>query len=209
MSRLAADLLFLASADAEEAVEQEAVRLDEVIVGAWERARHVDGGTHDLRLVRVEPLVMVGDRVRLDQLVWNLVENALRYTPPGGRVELELRRHGAAALLRCSDTGVGIPEEHLPRLFERFYRVDKARSRRSGGTGLGLAIVKSVVEAHGGRVEVSSTATEGPDRGTTFTVWLPAATATDAPEAPPAPPERDRATVPEAPAEPVRTADGR
>ena len=210
MSRLAADLLFLAAADAEEVVEQEAVRLDEVIVDAWERARHVDGGTHDLRLVGFEPLVVVGDRGRLDQLVWNLVENALRYTPPGGRVELELRRQGGAALLRCSDTGVGIPEEHLPRIFERFYRVDKARSRRSGGTGLGLAIVKSVVESHGGRVEVSSTATQDPAQGTTFTVWLPVVPATDAPESA-APSERDRlpADTPDAPAEPVRTADGR
>ena len=110
---------------------------------------------------------------RLDQLVWNLVENALRYTPSGGGVELELARHGSEAVLRVSDTGVGIPEEHLPRIFERFYRVDKARSRRNGGTGLGLAIVKSVVEAHGGRAGVSSSAAPGPGQGTSFTIWLP------------------------------------
>jgi signal transduction histidine kinase len=174
MSRLAADLLFLAAAEAEEVVEQEAVRLDLVVAGVWERARHLDGGIHVLRLVRLEPLTVVGDRGRLDQLVWNLVENALRYTPPGGGVELELTQHGADALLRVCDTGVGIPEEHLPRLFERFYRVDKARSRSNGGTGLGLAIVKSVVEAHGGRAEVSSNAMPGPTRGSSFTIWLPA-----------------------------------
>jgi len=210
MSRLAADLLFLAAADAEGVVEQEYVRLDEVVVGAWERARHLDGGDHDLRLLRFEPLVVVGDRGRLDQLVWNLVENALRYTPPGGRVELELRRHGAEAALRCSDTGVGIPVEHLLRIFERFYRVDKARSRRSGGTGLGLAIVKSVVETHGGRVEVTSTATGGPGQGTTFTVWLPVQAATDAPE-PSSPPERDGslAPAPDGPAEPAGASGGR
>lgn len=188
MSRLAADLLFLAAADAEEVVEQEPVRLDEVVTAAWERARHLDAGAHELRLLRFEPLVVVGDHGGLDQLVWNLIENALRYTPPGGRVELELRRYDVEAVLRCSDTGVGIPEEHLPRIFERFYRVDKARSRRSGGTGLGLAIVKSVVEAHGGRVDVSSIATGGPGQGTTFTVWLPIHLTADGPEpGPPAP----------------------
>jgi two-component system, OmpR family, sensor kinase len=173
MSRLAADLLFLAAADAEEVVEQEAVRLDLVASGVWERARHLDGNAHALRLVRLEPLTVVGDRGRLDQLIWNLVENALRYTLAGGSVELELAQRGTEAMLRVSDTGVGIPEEHLPRIFERFYRVDKARSRSNGGTGLGLAIVKSVVETHGGRATVVSTATSGPTQGTSFTVWLP------------------------------------
>ena len=187
MSRLASDLLFLAAADAEEAVEQEAIGLDSIVGRVWERARHLDGDAHDLRLGRVEPLTVVGDRGRLDQLVWNLVENALRYTPTGGRVEMELTQHGAEALLRVSDTGVGIPEEHLARIFERFYRVDKARSRSNGGTGLGLAIVKSVVEAHGGRAGVSSSATPGPAQGTTFTVWLPAEPASPDPMVVPEP----------------------
>jgi two-component system OmpR family sensor kinase len=211
MSRLAADLLFLAAADAEEVVEQEAVSLDLVVAGAWERARHLDGGAHDLRLSRLEPLTVVGDHNRLDQLVWNLVENALRYTPPGGSVELELARHGAEAILRVSDSGVGISEEHLPRLFERFYRVDKARSRSNGGTGLGLAIVKSVVEAHGGRAGVSSNATPGPAQGTTFTVWLPAQPTTELSEPSSSASERDRhgSTAPGGPTEPVTTVPGR
>jgi signal transduction histidine kinase len=170
MSRLAADLLFLAAAEAEETVTREPVRLDEVVAGVWERARHVDSGFHDVRLTGAEPVTVLGDRTRLDQLVWNLAENALRYTSPGGRVDLALRREGEDAVLSVADTGVGIPEEHLARIFERFYRVDKARSRRNGGTGLGLAIVKSVAEWHGGTVGVISVVGEG----TTFTLRLPA-----------------------------------
>lgn len=169
MSRLAADLLLLAEADADEVVERTPVRFDSVVSAAWERARHVDGGLHEIRLSRVEPVTVLGDRTRLDQLTWNLVENALRYTPAGGRVELDLARQGDEVVLLVSDTGVGIPDEHLPRIFERFYRVDKARSRSNGGTGLGLAIVKSVAEAHGGRVGVSSVV----GQATTFTVYLP------------------------------------
>jgi len=170
LSRLAADLLLLTEADAEVAVEPVEVRLDAVVTAAWEKARHADDGRHEIRLSRVEPLTVLGDRTRLDQVVWNLVENALRYTPAGGGIELDLVRQGNEAVLLVSDTGVGIPEEHLPRIFERFYRVDKARSRSNGGTGLGLAIVKSIAEAHGGRVGVSSVV----GRGTTITVSLPA-----------------------------------
>src|SRR5215210_6779529 len=171
MSRLAADLLLLAEADAEEIVERKLVGLERIVKDAWERARHVDGGVHDIRLARADASDVLGDATRLEQLVWNLVENALRYTPNGGRVELRLVRQADELVLGVSDTGVGIPDQHLARIFERFYRVDTARSRNSGGTGLGLAIVKSVAEAHGGRAAVSSI----PGQGTTFTVWLPLA----------------------------------
>src|SRR5204862_3206588 len=94
---------------------------------------------------------------------------ALRYTPAGGRVEVSLAAQEGSAVLTVRDTGVGIPDESLPRIFERFYRVDKARSRRNGGTGLGLAIVKSVAESHGGRVDAVSVV----GQGSTFTVQLP------------------------------------
>ena len=112
------------------------------------------------------------------------MENALRYTPAGGRVDLQLIRDGNQATLVISDTGLGIAEEHLPRIFERFYRVDKARSRRDGGTGLGLAIVKSVAETHQGRVSVSSK--QG--NGTTFTVILPVQSVRSSQDADGAPP---------------------
>jgi len=169
MSRLAADLLLLAEVDADALIEQTPVRFDRVVAAARERACHLDGGAHRIGFAEAEPVVVLGDRTRLEQLVWNLVENAMRYTPAGGSIDLSLACHDDEVLLRVSDTGPGISEEHVPRIFERFYRVDKARSRSNGGTGLGLAIVKSVAESHGGRVSLSSL----PGRGTLFSVWLP------------------------------------
>jgi signal transduction histidine kinase len=104
-------------------------------------------------------------------LVRNLIDNAVRYTGRGGRVDVALSTTGDAALLTVTDTGAGIPTRDLPRIFERFYRVDRARSRETGGTGLGLAIVRHVVENHGGDVSVESEL----GRGTRFEVRLPAA----------------------------------
>jgi len=169
LSRLASDLLFLAATDAAEVLEKEPVRLDHVVAGTVERARLADGGRHDIRLGLNQPCVVTGDRTRLEQLAWNLVENALRHTPPGGLVELTLSHVGGQASLVVADRGVGIEAAYLPRIFERFYRVDTARSRQDGGTGLGLSIVKSVAETHRGRVDVTSTVGEG----TVFTVTLP------------------------------------
>ena len=105
---------------------------------------------------------------QITQVVVNLVENALKYTNEGG-VDFRLEDQGEYVRFDVTDTGIGIPEEHLPRLFERFYRVDKARSRASGGTGLGLSIVKHIVEAHGGSIHVDS----AQNRGTTFSIVLP------------------------------------
>jgi len=104
-------------------------------------------------------------------LFLNLVDNAIKYTPEGGRVTLSWRREDGWVRVDVSDTGVGIPPEDLPHIFERFYRVDKARSRERGGTGLGLSIAQWIAHAHGGRIEVESQV----GQGTTFTVWLPEA----------------------------------
>jgi len=98
------------------------------------------------------------------------VDNAIRYTPPGGKVHVELTADDADVVLAVADTGLGIPHRDLPRIFERFYRVDRARSRETGGTGLGLSIVKHVAENLGGRVEVTSEL----GQGTRFEVRLPA-----------------------------------
>jgi signal transduction histidine kinase len=109
------------------------------------------------------------DAVALRQALTNLIENAVRYTPHGGEVTVSSRADAAGVWIVVRDTGAGIPPEHLPRIFERFYRVDAARSRAEGGTGLGLAIVKHLVEAHGGRV----TAESQPGKGTTISLLFP------------------------------------
>jgi signal transduction histidine kinase len=110
------------------------------------------------------------DPEALRQIFTNLFDNALRHTPSGGRIRVATQRAGHATVVRVSDTGSGIPADHLPRIFERFYRVDPGRSRQEGGTGLGLAIVKHLVEAHGGRVEAESEL----GRGTTILLYFPA-----------------------------------
>ncbi len=115
------------------------------------------------------PIVVDGNAQRLEQVFTNLLENALKYTPRGGRVSVTVRPGPHDVSIDVKDTGVGIPQGDLTRVFERFYRVDRSRSRDMGGTGLGLAIVKHVVRAHGGQVSVKST--EG--MGSTFTVTLP------------------------------------
>jgi two-component system, OmpR family, phosphate regulon sensor histidine kinase PhoR len=109
------------------------------------------------------------DPEALRQIFTNLFDNALRHTPAGGRIRVAVQRERAATAIGVSDTGSGIPAEHLPRIFERFYRVDPGRSRQEGGTGLGLAIVKHLVEAHGGRVEAESEL----GRGTTIRLYFP------------------------------------
>lgn len=117
-----------------------------------------------------EPITIPGDAEGLRQAVTNLLSNGIKYNRPEGRVRVRLRRTPEQVLLQVSDTGIGIAAEHLPRIFERFYRVDRGRSREVGGTGLGLAIVRHVAEAHGGRVEVEST----PGEGSCFTLVIPA-----------------------------------
>lgn len=109
------------------------------------------------------------DPLKLTQVCENLIANALKYTPPGTAITVSGKRRQADVLLTFADTGLGIPAEDLPHLFERFYRVDKGRSRDKGGTGLGLSIVKHIVQLHGGRVWVESTV----GRGTTFSLTLP------------------------------------
>jgi two-component system, OmpR family, phosphate regulon sensor histidine kinase PhoR len=141
-------------------------------------AKEVLGGYEDLateRRVRLrselQQVSMRGDRAQLGLLLSNLLDNALRHTPAKGTVCVRLDAAESRAVLQVADTGEGIPAGELPRVFERFYRVDKARARQTGGTGLGLAIVRHVAEAHGGTVRVDSEL----GRGSTFTVSLPVA----------------------------------
>ncbi|MEE6295229.1 sensor histidine kinase [Georgenia wangjunii] len=118
--------------------------------------------------------VLMADPDRLGQVLTNLLDNAVRHTPRGGSVQLGVERTGSALRMSVRDTGSGIAAEHLPHLFERFYRADAARDRAHGGSGIGLAIVRSIVHAHGGAVRATSA---GPDHGALFTVELPLATA--------------------------------
>lgn len=189
LSRLVSDLLDLARAEGQELAPFAPVELKGVVQSAVERL----GDKARRRQIEVDwhpngtnPLVS-GDVAGLEQVAFNLLDNALAYTPNGGQVRLKLAEtrdaNGAAshdeaprsetahptAVLEVSDTGIGIPQADLPRIFERFYRVDKARSRAEGGTGLGLAIVKHIVENHGGHVEVESQI----GHGTTFRVEIP------------------------------------
>jgi len=113
--------------------------------------------------------VIYADRTALEQILLNLVENALRYTPEGGRITIETGLVRNGVVLTITDTGAGIPPEHLPRIFERFYRADAGRSREAGGTGLGLAIVKHLAEAHGGSVSAESVV----GSGTTIKIFFP------------------------------------
>ncbi|MBX5477135.1 MAG: HAMP domain-containing protein [Clostridia bacterium] len=111
----------------------------------------------------------LADRDKIEQLLTNLITNAIDFTPEGGRITVRTRAEGGDVVVAVSDTGVGIPPEDLPRVFERFYRVDKARSREFGGTGLGLSIAKEIVEGHGGTIRIESE----PNRGTTVWFTLP------------------------------------
>src|SRR5205814_9277747 len=117
---------------------------------------------------------------RLRQLLTNLVENAIRYTPPPGEIQVAVRRRGDHAELAVVDTGIGIAPAHQARVFERFYRVDPARTRSLGGSGLGLAIVRQIADAHGGKVRLESEI----GRGSAFTVEIPLAPAEDHPPSP-------------------------
>jgi len=112
-----------------------------------------------------------GDEELIRRLILNLLDNAVKYTPAGGEISLALARQNGSAEIIVRDNGIGIPEAVQPRVFDRFYRVDKARARAMGGAGLGLSIAQWIVEAHGGAITLAST----PGRGSTFTVVLPVA----------------------------------
>ncbi len=174
LGHLISDLLALARGDeGRTQFEREPVRLD-LVAGAVaanaELLAAERGITLEVQAPR--PVTILGDEARLIQVVMNLVENAVRYTNPGGRVTVTIEAQQDQALLSVRDTGIGIAPEHLPHLFERFYRADPAR-RRTGGSssssGLGLAIVEWIVRAHGGTVAVESWV----GRGSSFTVTLP------------------------------------
>ena len=169
LTRLVADLLALARADAGISLRLSIVDLDAVVLEVVGNSRQLTHG-QALTLDNLEPVRIRGDADRLKQLLLILLDNALKYTPPGGSVMVELRSDGDDAEIIVRDTGVGIAEQDLPHVFERFYRADPARSRDPGGTGLGLPIAEWIARQHGGRIDIASRAGDG----TTVTVHLPA-----------------------------------
>ena len=174
LSKLITDLLDLTRLETQEGVENPVtvdVRgvLMTVLAHMRRVARKKNITLQWRRFGRAAEYSVRGDETQLTSMFTNLVDNAVKYTPPGGRVEVTGGSEGPEIVIRVSDTGIGIPETKLPRIFERFYRVDKARSKETGGTGLGLSIVRHIAENHGGRVTVESTF----GVGSTFTVHLP------------------------------------
>ncbi|MFV9504871.1 MAG: sensor histidine kinase [Oscillochloridaceae bacterium umkhey_bin13] len=166
--RMVNDLLLLAQSDASIQLRCEPVELDTLLLEVFRELRPLARGV-SLRIGAEDQITIHGDRDRLKQALLNLGVNALQYTPQGGSVTLSLERREGYACVAVADTGVGIAEDDLPHIFERFYRADQSRSRHSGGAGLGLSIVKRVAEAHQGHATVASLA----GRGSTFAIWLP------------------------------------
>ncbi len=175
MNKLVNDLLLLARADSGSMqLTLHPVELDTLLLEVYQQTQRIaerskGPGSLDVRLGREDQALVLGDRDRLRQLLLNLTENAVKYTPAGGTITLALRNQADWVQVSVQDTGIGIDEESQKNIFSRFYRVDKARSRDQGGTGLGLSIVKWIAEAHHGHVEFESV----PGQGSTFTLHLP------------------------------------
>lgn len=171
LNRLTSDLLLLARFEAQAFLPRaDTVDLVELLRGLGEL---FDALAEDRR-VRFQIStdaegVVSGDTALLQQAFSNIIHNAIQYTPGGGCVTVALDQHGPSVRVKIEDTGVGIPAQDLPHVFERFYRVEKSRSRDTGGSGLGLSIAKRIIEVHGGRIQIQST----PGEGTRVMVWLP------------------------------------
>jgi heavy metal sensor kinase len=171
MSSVIGKLLFLARSDAgKEQLNFEDVELKELVsqLSTNIEALAADKGIK-FNVDAPENLTVNGDKVKLRQLFINILENAVRYTPEGGTISVSMQKKDIYGVIAISDTGIGIPAEHLAHIFERFYRVDKARSRADGGVGLGLAIARFIADSHNGKIEVASEV----GKGTTFTITLP------------------------------------
>jgi signal transduction histidine kinase len=180
MARLVGDLLLLARADAGGLpLQMTPIELDNLFFEVYQKVIVLSKSV-TITITDIDQVRVMGDSDRLKQLLINLIGNAINYTPTGGEVRLSLSKTELWARIVVSDSGVGIPEKDLPHIFDRFYRVDKARSRAQGGSGLGLSIAKSIVEAHGGDIYVTSET----GKGTTFAVALPVLKEPELPQQP-------------------------
>lgn len=169
LTRILEDLLILSRSESQQAERAEFV-LSDLIHDVVERfQQQADRAGVQLQHTITERFTVVANRDQMEQVMVNLVDNAVKYTPSSGKVSVTAEVSEGRVRILITDTGIGIMSQDLPRLFERFYRVDKARSRQSGGTGLGLSIVKHIIESHGGSVAVESEY----NRGSTFSFFLP------------------------------------
>lgn len=181
LARLVQDLLILAQAESGKVpMERQRVELDTLLLEVFNQVHVLAGERVTLEIDKIDQVLVCGDHDRLKQVVLNLMANAIKYTKEGGSVTVKLSKEDGKAKLSIKDTGMGIPAEELPHIFERFYRGDKSRSRskEGGGFGLGLSIAYWIVRNHGGEIEVKSKL----NKGSTFTLWLPL-TEGDCPEA--------------------------
>lgn len=171
MGKLVSDLLFLARSDSgNEKLHIEELNFGELVEGIVAELNPIAQENNiNLKIIKNGNFIVQGDQTRLTQLLYNIIDNAIKYTLPGGEIRVSVEKEGNFVKTSVSDTGIGIPEEHLPHIFERFYRVDKARSREKGGTGLGLSICQWIARAHGGKIDVFSKI----GKGSTFIIWLP------------------------------------
>ena len=169
MQRIVEDLLTLSQLESTPAPAAKPVRVLPLLERIKRDAEALSAGRHAIRLDGRPAVDLLGSEAELASAFGNLATNAVRYTPPGGEVRLAWSDGEDGARFSIEDTGVGIAAEHLPRLTERFYRVDRSRSRESGGTGLGLAIAKHALARHDARLEIES----APGRGSRFTARFP------------------------------------
>ena len=173
LERIINDLLFLSRIEALEKKEfDKSVQLDEIllkVVESQELAAKKKNITLDIK--KAEPTEIKGEEILLERMVTNIIDNAIRYTHPKGKVEVSLDKKDGSSTILVQDTGIGIPEESLSLIFDRFYVVDKSRFKETGGLGLGLSIVKRVADCHGGVIEVKSEMNEG----TSFLIHFPEA----------------------------------
>jgi two-component system OmpR family sensor kinase len=167
LNRIASDLLLLAELESGEKIKKDLVSLRLLALKEVQRSQLLAGGRR-IVVGQMQDLFVRGDEHKLALALSNLVENAIKYTPADGDINISLALAGEWAQVQVADNGVGIAPENLPHLFDRFFRVDKARSGSGRGTGLGLAIVKEIVEKHGGKVTVTSQF----GKGSAFTIWL-------------------------------------
>ncbi|MGB3364359.1 MAG: ATP-binding protein, partial [Thermodesulfobacteriota bacterium] len=173
---IVSDLLVLSEVEGRDVISEDSgdfedVNVDEVIRSSLEalKSKAMDKGLKVSFKQSPKDNIITASRFLLEQMFINLIDNAVKYTPDDGEIGIEIIDQGKDLEIEIYDTGIGIPKESLPRIFERFYRVDKTRSRKMGGTGLGLSIVKHIVIVHGGKIDVKSE--EG--KGSRFSIILP------------------------------------